>query len=81
MIAELKTGTKAYFDALYFGLIPCVVVSVGDAVKVKLTASRGQFDTYKRGEIVETTALHVFPRVALRGRTILAYTVVKDGGQ
>lgn len=75
----LKTGCKAYLDAFLFGCIPCVVVSIGDRVTVKITASRGQYDTYKRGEMIETGTSAVFPRECLRARgRILAYTIKRD---
>lgn len=65
----LKTGILAYLDT-FSGQIPCRVLAVaGDSegricapsptVKVKLTATRG---AYRRGEIVESTAFHVYPR-------------------
>jgi hypothetical protein len=60
MGAILKTGTKVYFDT-FAGLIPAHVEAVTDlwTVKLKLTATRG---AYKRGEVIETNALHAVPR-------------------
>lgn len=67
----LKSGTLAYYDT-FSGLIPCRVVSVsgrsgrgGSAQDVTfiLTANRGN---YRRGERLVSSALHVFPRDAVR---------------
>lgn len=83
MKPQLKTGCKAYYDAFLFGVIPCVVVSVGERVQVRLTASRGQFDTYQRGEVIETTLSMVFPREAYHFRGykghVSAYDIIWDG--
>jgi len=67
---------KAYL-ATFSGLIPCVIIAHNDTlahvptlagrsssctITVKLTAKRG---AYKRGEIIESDALHVIPRNAV----------------
>lgn len=70
--AQHTAGELAYFDS-FAGLIPCKVVSVNDAadseflglsITVKLTADRG---SYRRGEVIESDALHVIPRGYVRG--------------
>lgn len=80
MKPTLATGCKAYFETKGFGMIPCIVVTVkGYSVRAKLTASRGEFDTYRRGEIIETTPLHCFPRKCVRRGRILAYAIAENG--
>lgn len=72
-------GTLAFYDS-FAGLIPCKVEQIEDKlhrdsnlrgcsssciIRAKLTASRG---AYKRGEIIESTALHIVPRNYVRRR-------------
>jgi hypothetical protein len=68
---ELTIGCLAYFDS-FAGLVPCWIMSITgppgtpsteQRVTVKFTAKRGP---YKRGEIYETSGLHVCPRGAAR---------------
>jgi hypothetical protein len=81
----LETGCKAFYDAYLFGLIPCKVLSVesSDKIRVQLTASRGQYDTYKRGEIIETNHQSAIPRSAAHLRSgkyrIRSYETKLDG--
>jgi hypothetical protein len=66
-------GTLAYFDS-FAGLIPCKVTEISDELKgdpkfagrtssckvrAKLTTGRG---SYRRGETIESSALHIIPR-------------------
>ena len=71
MTLSLTTGCLAYFDS-FAGLVPCWITSItgptgtpstAQRVTVKFTAKRGP---YKRGEILETSGLHVCPRSAAR---------------
>lgn len=66
----LERGCLAYYDAFCFGLVPCKVLRVypNYRVKIQLTANRGRFDTYKRGEVIETQCSVVVPRDAVRIR-------------
>jgi len=67
---SLTVGCLAYLDSFY-GLVPCRVLSIvgksgmantGQHITVRLTASR---QAYKRGETIESNALHVVPRRAV----------------
>lgn len=73
---------SAFLDT-FAGCIPCKVIAVNDdyagnshfeghssscRVTVKLTAARG---AYKRGEVIESTALNVIPRSHVKGRRII----------
>ncbi len=77
----LKSGDKAYFDAYMFGCIPCKVLSITRDnytpsiihAEVKLTASRGEFNTYKRGGAITTTATWVYPRKSVHYRSGIAH--------
>lgn len=69
-MTALTCNSLAFFDS-FAGLIPCRVSSIrgqsGDAstaqrVTFTLTASRG---AYKRGETLQSFALHVVPRVCV----------------
>ena len=71
MALSLTTGCLAYFDS-FAGLVPCWIMSIAgplgtpstaQRVTVKFTAKRGP---YKRGEIHETSGLHILPRGAAR---------------
>ena len=71
MTLSLTTGCLAYFDS-FAGLVPCWIMSItgpigapstAQRVTVKFTAKRGP---YKRGEVYETSGLHVCPRGAAR---------------
>ena len=62
-----KTNTLAYFDS-FSGLIPCKVIDIKESpglgnIRIKLTAGRG---AYRRGEVLESTWIHVVPRSHVR---------------
>ncbi len=67
----LEVGNLAYYDT-FSGMIPCWIVSIdgpggnpstAQTVTIKLTAKRG---AYRRGEVLQTSGLHVCPRSAAR---------------
>lgn len=70
---QFTVGTKAYYDTLFHGLIPCVVIGVErkcygfrcgpNAVSIRLTADRG---AYKRGEVLKIDGMHAPPRKMVR---------------
>ena len=83
----VKTGGLAYYDT-FAGLIPCRVLAVtgesgaastSQMVCFRLTANKG---VYRRGERLESSGLHVFPRTAVHQRAgqyvVWAYVVVAD---
>lgn len=88
-VPTLRAGALAYFDSFVAGLVPCKVLSIkGESaecarsdqeVTLKLTAARGP---YKRGEIMQSSALWVAPRDAIRrtkySARITAYAVECD---
>lgn len=68
---QLRSGDLAYFDS-FAGLVACRVqritgisgvASTAQTVRFRITAGRNK--AYKRGEIMETSALHVVPRKAV----------------
>ncbi len=67
----LKSGDLAYFDS-FAGLIACRVQTITGTSGVASTAQTIRFritsagnNAYKRGEIMETSGLHVVPRNAV----------------
>ena len=79
----LTVGSKAYFDS-FSGLVPCVVTDIradrdyshSYRIFVRFTAKRGP---YRKGEIYESSHLHIVPREAVHVRSgqyrIGAYSV------
>lgn len=96
MALELKTGVLAYYDGIAVGLIPVKVLSVTAPDKpplfdlgigharcsIKVTAQVTEnFGPYKKGEILDSDSVSIFPRKALFGEyknRIACYTVVPD---
>lgn len=67
----LETGCLAYYDC-FTGFIPCWITAINGPVGVPSTAQRvtikitARKGAYKRGEVIETSGIHVVPRGALR---------------
>ena len=87
---ELTIGEKCFFDS-FAGMIKCVIIGVkkenhiylhetGQStaynLEVKITAKK--HTTYKYGEIVYTSGLHVIPRQCYHKTGIFTYRVYPD---
>jgi hypothetical protein len=73
---QIKSGEKIYFDS-FNGMIKGVYLSItGDVISIRITSIKNK--VWRKGEIITSSKLHIFPRKCYHKIGIFTYSVYPD---